>query len=189
MTQPNNLDVNKKLSKEQALYQYDTLFSDQAANIIEAYSNMDKLLSLLKIAGYSQSEAITKMSQDARKIGLRGFSETAIRYKLTDESKKQTKPGPRKSNRTVTFQQANRRLVVPEDPTIPPELVREAEIVREPPKPIDQAITIPSENKQIMLDTAKFRSDLRIALINGAKVWLSYNNAKEVIKINEQKSN
>ena len=148
MTESNNLDVNKKLSKHEALREYDELFREQAANIIEAYRNMDRLLDLLKSAGYSQSEAITKMSEDAKKIGLRGFSEASIRYKLSDESKKQTKPGPRKSNRTVTFQQVNRRLVVPEEPTIPPppEVVREAEIVREPPKPIEEPIKIQSKD-------------------------------------------
>ena len=80
------------------------------------------------------------------------------------------------------------RLVVPEGPTIPPapRVVREAEIVREPPKPINELIAIPTGDRKIMLDTGKFRSELRIALINGAKVWLSHNNAKEVIKIDEK---
>ena len=45
----------------------------------------------------------------------------------------------------MPHQQANRRLVVPEEPSIPPrpEVVREAEIVREPPKPIAEPIAIP----------------------------------------------
>ena len=109
---------------------------------------MDRLLDLLKSAGYSQSEAITRMSEDAKKMGLRSFSEASIRYKLSDESKKQTKPGPRKSNSSVTFQQVNRRLVVPEEPTIPPppEVVREAEIIREPPKPVNEPISIPAKD-------------------------------------------
>ena len=66
------------------------------------------------------------------------------------------------------------------------QIVRERQNVE--PKAIDEPITIPTGDKQIMLDTGKFRSDLRIALINGAKVWLSYNNAKEVIKINEKEN-
>lgn len=53
------------------------------------------------------------------------------------------------------------------------------EIEPEPPK----VIAMP--NNRIKLDTAKFRSDLRIALINGDKVWLTYNNANEVISIIE----
>lgn len=64
-----------------------------------------------------------------------------------------------------------------------PEAVREAEII--PIGAPDEPLPIPTGDKKIMLDTGKFRSDLRIALINGAKVWLSYNNAKEVIKIDD----
>jgi hypothetical protein len=45
-------------------------------------------------------------------------------------------------------------------------------------------VVVPPD-KKIMLDTGKFRSDLRIALINGAKVWLKFNSANEVISIIE----
>lgn len=139
MTEANTPNESIKLSKEQALQEYEQLFSQEAANIITAYRNMDRLLFLLKTLGYSQSEAITKMANDAKEKGLKGFSETTIRLKLKDESKKQTKPGPRKSNGTVTSSvnktltelNPNRRLVVPEEPTLPPrpQVVREAEIV------------------------------------------------------------
>ena len=40
-------------------------------------------------------------------------------------------------------------------------------------------------DRKVRLDTAKFRSDLRIALINGDKIWLTCNSANEVIKISE----
>lgn len=89
-----------------------------------------------------------------------------------------------KSN--IRYSDAIRVSHIQPDTFPPPEIPQDAEIIREPAKPIDQAITISTDDKQIMLDTGKFRSDLRIALINGAKVWLSYNNAKEVISINEK---
>jgi hypothetical protein len=121
---------------------------------------MDRLLDLLKTAGYSQSEAITKMSNDAKGIGLKGFSEASIRRGLTDESKKGTKPGPRKTNQMITSAksnssvsfQPNRRLVVPEEPAIPPlpEVHQEAQIVRErePPKPIEEPINLQAPEHQ-----------------------------------------
>ena len=56
------------------------------------------------------------------------------------------------------------------------------EIIPEP----EPAKAIPTPNNRIRLDTAKFRSDLRIALINGDKVWLKYNSQNEVIEITER---
>ena len=177
------------MTEDKAIDEYNKLFAEQAANILEAYRNYDRLLSLLKSAGYSQSEAITKMADDARRLGLKGFSEATIRRGLPDQSKKPTKPGPRKSNQMITSAREKNqvRLVVPEEPTIPPrdETVREVEIVREPPKPVNEPITILTGDRKVKLDTGKFRSDLRIALINGDKVWLKYNQANEVISIIE----
>jgi len=156
MTESNSIDVSKKLSVKEALEEYDKLFSQEAANIIKAYKNTDRLLFLLKVAGYSQTEAITKMAEDAKRLGLKGFSEASIRYKLSDESKKNTKPGPRKSNRTVTSVRPDPnqvRLVVPEEPKIPPppQVIQEIEPEpeRQPPKPIEEPIAVPQKPRII----------------------------------------
>jgi hypothetical protein len=50
---------------------------------------------------------------------------------------------------------------------------------------VPETVSISTPDRKIKLDTGKFRSDLRIALINGDKVWLEYNNAHEVISIKE----
>lgn len=87
----------KNLSKNEALEQYNQLFADEAANIIMAYQNLDKLFLLLQQAGYSRTESITKMSNDAAKAGLKGFSQATIYRRLPEEIKGPTKPGPRKN--------------------------------------------------------------------------------------------
>jgi hypothetical protein len=166
------------LTEDKAIQEYNKLFAEQAANILEAYRNYDRLLSLLKSAGYSQTEAITKMADDARRLGLKGFSEATIRRGLPDQSKKSTKPGPRKSNQMITYSNQARLVVPKEQPTIPPppQTVTEAEIIPErqpPPLP------------RIKFNTDTFRRELRIALINGDTVWLTYNNG-EVIEMKER---
>ena len=58
--------------------------------------------------------------------------------------------------------QVNRRLVVPEEPKIPPspEVHRQAEIVREPPKAIVEPIPIPkSETIEVVFDPAPIDRD------------------------------
>ena len=76
---------------------------------------------------------------------------------------------------------------------------RYAGLIPHPPQPVIEiepeptgtytgplpSIPKPQEDRKIKLDTGKFRSDLRIALINGAKVWLTYNNNNEVISVVE----
>lgn len=143
-----SIDKVNNLSKEEALRQYDELFKSEAANIIRAYHHHEKLLFLLKSAGYSQSAAITKMSNDAHRLGLKGFSEASIRYALPAEVKKKTIPGPRqKSNSSVTF--LNARLVAEDEkPNLPPrdEVTIEAESEPEkvhPYEPIEPHLTDP----------------------------------------------
>ena len=83
-----------------------------------------------------------------------------------------------------------RRLVVPEEPTIPPPPQPILDVEPEQAKALldeirpGKSIIAPTGDRKIKLDTGKFRSDLRIALINGDKVWLEH-NTKEVIKIIE----
>jgi hypothetical protein len=67
----------------------------------------------------------------------------------------------------------------------PTQRIVEIEPEAEPIKPISTPTPIPTADRKVMLDTGKFRSDLRIALINGAKVWLQYNNSNEVISVVE----
>jgi hypothetical protein len=153
------------------------------------------------------------------------IAELGVEYKTMmtytpDWAKHKQIHGPRtkRVNKTLTQNQTCRdpnqvRLVVPEEPKIPPprEVIQElepqptvlshAEIIekvrqrqdeidvqreRQPPKPINEPIPIPNKGGFThTLDTGEFRSDLRIALINGAKVYLKFNNLNEVIEMKE----
>ena len=70
--------------------------------------------------------------------------------------------------------------IIASEPDIPVPAQPIVEIEPEPPK------VIPTPNNRIKLDTGKYRSNLRIALINGDKVRLTYNSANEVIEITER---
>ena len=109
------------------------------------------------------------------------MSTSTIQRMLPDTAKHQEK----KRAAAVKMNANQVRLVVPEEPTIPPRPETVVEVEPEPPKPIDEPIAIPTGDRKIKLDTGKFRSDLRIALINGDKVWLIYDSRNEVIKIVE----
>lgn len=68
----------------------------------------------------------------------------------------------------------------------PPHVTQDADIDPEGPigpHRIDEPIQIPKPDREIILDCNKFRSELRIATLNGSKVKLRTNGANEVIEI------
>ena len=177
-TEDHKIDVSKKLSNNLEI----------KINKLNAKWNKTKeeykhdILDIYETAiseGYSQTNA-AKLCRE--KIDI--FSDRTIMRTLPESATRSYN----KPNLTNVKIKNQTRLVVPEEPSIPPATQQfiEAEIIsqREPPKAIDRPIAIP--DRRIKLDTAKFRSDLRIALINGDKVWLKYNSQNEVIEITER---
>ena len=84
----------KNLSKDEALKEYNNLFSAEATNILKAYENLDRLLLLLQQAGYTRTAAMTKMANDATKAGIKGFSQRNIYRMLPDEIKSKEEGRP-----------------------------------------------------------------------------------------------
>ena len=106
---------------------------------------------------------------------IKGLMSTSTIQRMLPETAKHQERNPTRNKPVV-------KLTT--QPTIPSPPQPIIEIEPEPPKAIDRPIAIP--DRRIKLDTAKFRSDLRIALINGDKIWLKYNSQNEVIEITER---
>ena len=158
-------------------------FSNKSKNLIKKVQQLTvnatqlipQLYDSLREDGISPLEARTYIEE------IIVISQRQLRRILPDEAKH--------TEKLRTYDRKSNKPDIPPPPQVLShdeviKIVRERQNVE--PKAIDEPIIIPTDHKQIMLDTGKFRSDLRIALINGAKVWLSYNNAKEVIKIDEK---
>lgn len=173
MTEAITPNISKKLSSESK-----QLLDELATITTKATDLVPRLYNSLEKDGLGNSEifGIIKEKIDISRARL---------YDLIPPEKK--RPYKLAASKNVQKLDNQARLVVPEEPTIPPppRVVREVEIVREPPKPVNEPISIPMGDRKVKLDTGKFRSDLRIALINGDKVWLKYNSANEVISIIE----
>lgn len=88
---------------------------------------------------------------------------STIQRMLPDTAKQQQTHIASEKVVKLTAANPNRRLVVPEEPTIPPppEVHREAEIIqeREPPKPIAEPIPIRSQTIEVVFDPAPIDRD------------------------------
>lgn len=154
MTEPNNLDINKKLSKLKQIA------IDIVSGIQSVLKNRDIINQRLeegRALGFSDIE----IGDAIRRESKGKLSDRTVRYYLPDTAKHTEKINKTRDAATLPHQQVNRRLVVPEEPTIPPlpEVVREAEIVREPPKPVNEPISIPQKIVKILFDPAPIDRD------------------------------
>ena len=148
-------------------------------------SNQDKKLSQLReiakdiVMGIQSvimtRDIINQRLEEGRRLG---FSDIEIGDAIRKESKgkipdrtiryylPETAKHPEKSRAqfaaTLPQNQPNRPLVVPEEPKIPPppEVHQEAEIVREPPKPINEPLPIPpTKTIEVVFDPAPIDRD------------------------------
>ena len=152
MTKTNNLDVNKKLSPQskQLLDELGTITTKAADLVPRLYKSLEN-------DGLGNSEIFQMIKE---KIDI---SRARLYELIPPESKRPYKKVHKLDNSNVQQLHNQRRLVVPEEPTIPPpsEVVREAEIVREPPKPVNESISIPEPQKivKIFFDPAPIDRD------------------------------
>ena len=148
MTEDHNLNVSKKLSPESLkLLEEFTELSIKGANLVP------KLYSSLSKDGLPHQE-ILNLIEERLDIGRRRLYQLLAPEQKRSFTKKKVK-------QIALSKEGNRRLVVPEEPVIPPppEVVREAEIVREPPKPVNEPISIPQRIVKIMFDPAPIDRD------------------------------
>jgi hypothetical protein len=141
---------------------------DQLPQKLFAVMSWKKYLGRLIQAGRKTGRTDLEIGDDIREK-LRGqLDDSTVRRYLPISMKHEEKTN-----------KADARILRASPPYIPAPPQPIVDIEPEPPK------AIPTGDRKIKLDTAKFRSDLRIALINGDKVWLKYNSDNEVISIIE----
>ena len=141
MTQTNNLDVNKKLSK---LKQIAIDIVSGIESVIKNRDIINQRLDEGRRLGFSDIE----IGDAIRRESKGKLSDRTVRYYLPDTAKHIKHASEHKQPAMLPVQQVNRRLVVPEEPTIPPppEVHQEAEII---PSPISITIGAPGESLPI----------------------------------------
>ena len=116
-------------------------------NIAESFGTLKDQVNHAFEVGRALGLTDIQIGNDVRSK-IKGLMSTSTIQRMLPETAKHQERDPTRNKRVVnltTQPNPNRRLVVPEEPTIPPppEVHQEAEIVREPPKPIAEPITIP----------------------------------------------
>jgi uncharacterized protein (UPF0335 family) len=175
MTESNNLDVSKKLSQqletkiEKVNQKYAKTKDEIKAEIIDIYNS-------------AIAEGFTPMQ--ARRIceeRIDIFSDRTIRRWLPTEATRSYSP------RAIGQMSNSKKPQNPnnEEPELEFVVEKVDEYIANVPREPEPEPPAPAGDRKVRLDTAKFRSDLRIALINGDKIWLTCNSANEVTKISE----
>jgi hypothetical protein len=154
-------------------------------NIAETFGTLRDQVSSAFQSGRALGLNDVQIGNDVRSR-IKGLVSTKTIQNILPQTAKHMQHASKHKSEPVNFTGSYQpRLIVPEEPKIPPRPQVMQELEPEPPKAINEPIPISFADTEIMLDTGKFRSDLRIALINGAKVRLRINNRNEVISMKE----
>jgi hypothetical protein len=121
-------------------------------NIAESFGTLKDQVNQAFEVGRSLGVTDSQIGSDVRSKIKGLVSISTIQRMLPDSAKQQQTHIASEKVVKLTAANPNRRLVVPEEPSLPapPEVHQEAEIVREPPKAIEEPIRLPPQKSDII---------------------------------------